>query len=123
MFTLNDMMEMVKAGKTTEEIKELYELGKEIESNTGAGEPAGEPKDQQKEPDDKKPDEKDPKDQDGKPSGDPDPDNENIDWKKEYDELKAKYQQKNVRENMQGKFDDQKSFIEKGLDILSEMIR
>lgn len=122
MFTLNDMMEMVKAGKTTEEIKELYELGKEIESNAGAREPAGEPKDQQKEPDDKKPAKEDQKDLDGDSSGDPDPDDD-IDWKKEYEELKAKYQQENVRKNMQGQFDDQKSSIEKGLDILSEMIR
>lgn len=127
MFTINDMMEMVKAGKTNEEIKELYAIGKEITESTGAGDPAG-PGDpgagiQPKEPEDPKPKETDPTPDDADQGTDPDPDGKNIDWKKEYEELKAKYQQKNVRENMQGQFDDQKSSIEKGLDILSEMIR
>ena len=127
MFTINDMMDMVKAGKTNEEIKELYAIGKEITENTGTGDPAG-PGDpsagiQTKEPEEPKPKETDPVQDDADQGADPDPDGENIDWKKEYEELKAKYQQKNVRENMQGQFDDQKSSIEKGLDILSEMIR
>lgn len=127
MFTINDMMDMVKAGKTNEEIKELYAIGKEITENAGTGDPAG-PGDpgagvQPKEPDDPKPKETDPATDDADQGTDQDPDGENIDWKKEYEELKAKYQQKNVRENMQGQFDDQKSSIEKGLDILSEMIR
>lgn len=127
MFTINDMMDMVKAGKTNEEIKELYAIGKEITENAGAGDPAGlgDPGAgvQPKEPDDPKPKETDPAQDDADQGTDQDPDGENIDWKKEYEELKAKYQQKNVRENMQGQFDDQKSSIEKGLDILSEMIR
>ena len=127
MFTINDMMEMVKAGKTNEEIKELYAIGKEITENTGTGDPAGHGDPgagvQSKEPEDPKPKETDPAPDDADQGTDPDPDGENIDWKKEYEELKTKYQQKNVRENMQGQFDDQKSSIEKGLDILSEMIR
>lgn len=134
MFTINDMMEMVKQGKTTEEIKELYELGQKIES-TGSPDPAGsgdpgagnEPK-----PQETKPSETDPAGKESDPDKGPDPDaaGEPVDWKKKaeeitekYNALKEKYQQKNVRENMQGQFDDQKSSIEKGLDILSEMIR
>lgn len=133
MFTINDMMEMVKQGKTTEEIKELYELGQKIES-TGAGDPAGAGDPgagaQQKDPE-PKPAETDPAGTD--PNKGPDPDtsgDDKTDWKQKaeemtekYNALKEKYQQKNVRENMQGQFDDQKSSIEKGLDILSEMIR
>lgn len=134
MFTINDMMEMVKQGKTTDEIKELYELGQKIES-TGSPDPAGagdpgagnEPK-----PQEPKPAETDPagKEPDPDKGPDPDPAGEPVDWKKKaeeitekYNALKEKYQQQNVRQNMQGQFDDQKTSIEKGLDILSEMIR
>ena len=129
MFTINDMMEMVKQGKTTEEIKELYELGQKIE-NSGSGDPAGagDPqKDQEPKPAETDPAGKEPDDDKGP---DPDPAGEPVDWKKKaeeitekYNALKEKYQQQNVRQNMQGQFDDQKSSIEKGLDILSEMIR
>lgn len=134
MFTINDMMEMVKQGKTTDEIKELYELGQKIES-TGTGDPAGagdpgagnEPK-----PQETKPAETDPagKESDPDKGPDQDPAGEPVDWKKKaeeitekYNALKEKYQQQNVRQNMQGQFDDQKTSIEKGLDILSDMIR
>ena len=128
MFTINDMMEMVKQGKTTDEIKELYAIGKEIENSNGTGDPAGagDPgAGGETKPQETKPAETDQAGSEPDPDkgGDPDPADENIDWKKEYEELKAKYQQKNVRENIQGQFDDQKSSIEKGLDILSEMIR
>ena len=134
MFTINDMMEMVKQGKTTDEIKELYELGQQIES-TGSPDPAGagdpgagsEPKPQETKQEKTDPAGKEP-DPDKGP--DPDPAGEPIDWKKKaeeitekYNALKEKYQQQNVRQNMQGQFDDQKTSIEKGLDILSEMIR
>lgn len=135
MFTINDMMEMVKQGKTTDEIKELYAIGKEIDNSTGTGDPAGagdpgaggDPK-----PQETKPAETDPagKDPDNDKGPDPDPAGEPVDWKKKaeeitekYNALKEKYQQQNVRQNMQGQFDDQKTSIEKGLDILSEMIR
>lgn len=134
MFTINDMMEMVKQGKTTEEIKELYELGQKIEStgspdSAGAGDPGAgtEPK-----PQETKPTETDPAGKEPDPDKGPDPDSagEPIDWKKKaeeitekYNALKEKYQQQNVRQNMQGQFDDQKTSIEKGLDILSDMIR
>ena len=134
MFTIQDMMEMVKAGKTNEEIKELYSIGKEITENTGSGAPAGagDPGSgaQQKETE-PKPAETDPDRTD--PDKGPDPDtagDDKTDWKQKaeeitekYNALKEKYQQQNVRQNMQGQFDDQKSSIEKGLDILSEMIR
>lgn len=133
MFTIQDMMEMVKAGKTNEEIKELYSIGKEITESTGSGAPAGADPGagtQQKEPE-PKPAETDPAGTD--PDKGPDPDtagDDKTDWKQEaeeitekYNALKEKYQQQNVRQNMQGQFDDQKSSIEKGLDILSEMIR
>ena len=132
MFTIQDMMEMVKAGKTNEEIKELYSIGKEITESTGSGAPAGADPGagtQQKEPE-PKPAETDPAGTDPDKGPDPDPAGEPIDWKKKaeeitekYNALKEKYQQQNVRQNMQGQFDDQKSSIEKGLDILSEMIR
>ena len=134
MFTINDMMEMVKQGKTTEEIKELYELGQKIES-TGAGDPAGagDPGagEQQKEPE-PKPAETDPagKESDPDKGPDQDPAGEPVDWKKKaeemtekYEALKEKYQQKNIRENIHGGLEDQRSSIEKGLDILSDMIR
>lgn len=130
MFTINDMMEMVKQGKTTDEIKELYAIGKEIDNSTGTGDPAG-AGDPQKDPE-PKPAETDPagKDPDDDKGPDPDPAGEPVDWKKKaeeitekYNALKEKYQQQNVRQNMQGQFDDQKTSIEKGLDILSEMIR
>lgn len=130
MFTINDMMEMVKQGKTTDEIKELYAIGKEIDNSTGTGDPAGAgdpPKDPEPKPAEIDPAGKEPDDDKGP---DPDPAGEPIDWKKKaeeitekYNALKEKYQQQNVRQNMQGQFDDQKSSIEKGLDILSEMIR
>ena len=134
MFTINDMMEMVKQGKTTDEIKELYELGQKIES-TGSPDPAGagDPEAGSKpNPQETKPAETDPagKDSDPDKGPDPDPAGEPVDWKKKaeeitekYNALKEKYQQQNVRQNMQGQFDDQKTSIEKGLDILSEMIR
>ena len=134
MFTINDMMEMVKQGKTTEEIKELYELGQKIES-TGSGDPAGagdpgagiETK-----PQETKPAETDPAGSEPDPDKGPDQNTagEPVDWKKKaeemtekYNALKEKYQQQNVRQNMQGQFDDQKTSIEKGLEILSDMIR
>lgn len=133
MFTIQDMMEMVKAGKTNEEIKELYSIGKEITESTGSGAPAGADSGsgvQQKDPE-PKPAETDPvgTDQDKGPDSDHAGDDK-TDWKQKaeemtekYNALKEKYQQQNVRQNMQGQFDDQKSSIEKGLDILSEMIR
>ena len=130
MFTINDMMEMVKQGKTTDEIKELYAIGKEIDTSTGSPDPAGAgdpPKDPEPKPPETDPAGKEPDDDKG---SDPDPAGEPIDWKKKaeeitekYNALKEKYQQQNVRQNMQGQFDDQKTSIEKGLDILSEMIR
>ena len=80
-----------------------------------------------------KPAETDPagKEPDSDKGPDPDPaGDDKTDWKKKaeeitekYNALKEKYQQQNVRQNMQGQFDDQKTSIEKGLDILSEMIR
>ena len=135
MFTINDMMEMVKQGKTTDEIKELYAIGKEIDNSTGTGDPAGagdpgagnEPK-----PQETKPAETDPagKEPDPDKSPDPEPAGSDVDWKKKaeemtekYEALKEKYQQKNIRENIHGGLEDQRSSIEKGLDILSDMIR
>lgn len=135
MFTIQDMMEMVKAGKTNEEIKELYSIGKEITESTGSGAPAGADPGagtQPKEPE-QKPAETDPAGKEPDPDKGPDPDtdgDDKTDWKQKaeemtekYNALKEKYQQQNVRQNMQGQFDDQKSSIEKGLDILSEMVR
>ena len=135
MFTIQDMMEMVKAGKTNEEIKELYSIGKEITESTGSGAPTGEDPGagaQQKNPD-PKPAETDPAGKKSDPDKGSDPDaagDDKTDWKQKaeemtekYNALKEKYQQQNVRQNMQGQFDDQKSSIKKGLDILSEMIR
>ena len=135
MFTINDMMEMVKQGKTTDEIKELYAIGKEIDNSTRTGDPAGagDPEaGNEPTPKETKPTETDlaGKDPDPDKGPDPDPAGEPVDWKKKaeeitekYNALKEKYQQQNVRQNMQGQFDDQKTSIEKGLDILSEMIR
>lgn len=133
MFTIQDMMEMVKAGKTNEEIKELYSIGKEITESTGSGAPAGADPGEgaQQKGQEPKPSETDQAGTD--PDKGPDPDtagDDKTDWKQKaeeitekYNALKEKYQQQNVRQNMQGQFDDQKSSIEKGLDILSEMIR
>ena len=129
MFTVQDMMEMVKQGYKTEEITKLYEIGKEIENPAGAadtgstGESSGaenETAESQKETGAEA----------GTESGDPEPAGADVDWKKKaeemtekYEALKEKYQQKNIRENIHGGLEDQRSSIEKGLDILSDMIR
>ena len=129
MFTVQDMMEMVKQGYKTEEITKLYEIGKEIEKPAGAadtgstGESSGaetETAEIQKETGVEA----------GTESGDPEHAGADVDWKKKaeemtekYEALKEKYQQKNIRENIHGALEDQRSSIEKGLDILSDMIR
>ena len=129
MFTVQDMMEMVKQGYKTEEITKLYEIGKEIENPAGAadtgstGESSGaetETAESQKETGAEA----------GTESGDPEPAGADVDWNKKAEEmtekykaLKEKYQQKNIRENIHGGLEDQRSSIEKGLDILSDMIR
>ena len=129
MFTVQDMMEMVKQGYKTEEITKLYEIGKEIENPAGAadtgstGESSGaetETAESQKETGAEA----------GTESGDPEPAGSDVDWNKKAEEmtekykaLKEKYQQKNIRENIHGGLEDQRSSIEKGLDILSDMIR
>ena len=129
MFTVQDMMEMVKQGYKTEEITKLCEIGKEIENPAGAadtgstGESSGAETETAESP-------KETGAEAGTESGDPEPAAADVDWKKKaeemtekYEALKEKYQQKNIRENIHGGLEDQRSSIEKGLDILSDMIR
>ena len=91
MFTVQDMMEMVKQGYKTEEITKLYEIGKEIENPAGAadtgstGESSGaenETAEIQKETGAET----------GTESGDPEPAGSDVDWKKKAEEMTEKYE-------------------------------
>ena len=109
MSRMSDIMEMVKQGYSVKEIKEVFELGKEIESEETPKEetdpPAGEP-------------EQDP----GKdPEQDPPADNPEPDYKSKYEELLKKYQQNNVRQDISGN-NEEKSVEEAARDVLAAMI-
>ena len=92
MSRMSDIMEMVKQGYSVKEIKEVFELGKEIETEETPEEktdpPAGEP-----EQDPGKDPEQDP------PADNPQPDLKYQELENKYNDLLKKYQENNIRGN------------------------
>ena len=112
MSRMSDIMEMVKQGYSVKEIKEVFELGKEIETEETQEEetdPAGGIQEQDPGPDP----EQDP------PAEDPQPDLKYQELEDKYNELLEKYQQMNIREDISG---NSKSNEEDALDIMASMI-
>lgn len=114
MSRMSDIMEMVKQGYSVKEIKEVFELGKEIETEETQEEktdpPAGEPE-QDPGPDP----EQDP------PTEDPQPDLKYQELENKYNDLLKKYQQNNVRQDISGN-NEEKSVEEAARDVLAAMI-
>ena len=113
MSRMSDIMEMVKQGYSVKEIKEVFELGKEIETEETPEEktdpPAGEPE-QDPGPDP----EQDP------PADDPKPDLKYQELENKYNDLLKKYQQNNVRQDISDK--SEKTVEEAARDVLAAMI-
>lgn len=113
MSRMSDIMEMVKQGYSVKEIKEVFELGKEIES---------EPEETAETAQEENPErgEADPapiQDKTEDPArSDPEPD-----YKSKYEELLKKYQQNNVRQDISGN-NEEKSVEEAARDVLAAMI-
>lgn len=108
MSRMTDIMEMVKQGYSVKEIKEVFELGKEIETEETQKEetdPAGGIQEQDPGTDP----EQDP------PAEDPEPD-----YKSKYEELLKKYQQNNIRQDISDK--SEKTVEEAAMDVLAAMI-
>ena len=114
MSRMSDIMEMVKQGYTVKEIKEVFELGKEIETEETPEEktdpPAGEPEqntgtDPEQDP----------------PANDPKPDLKYQELENKYNDLLKKYQQTNVRQDISGN-NEEKSVEEAARDVLAAMI-
>ena len=114
MSRMSDIMEMVKQGYSVKEIKEVFELGKEIETEETPEEktdsPAGEP-----EQDPGKDPEQDP------PADNPQPDLKYQELENKYNDLLKKYQQNNVRQDISGN-NEEKSVEEAARDVLAAMI-
>ena len=113
MSRMSDIMEMVKQGYSVKEIKEVFELGKEIES-----EPEETAETAQEENTERGETDPDPvQDQTADPArSDPEPD-----YKSKYEELLKKYQQNNVRQDISGN-NEEKSVEEAARDVLAAMI-
>lgn len=113
MSRMSDIMEMVKQGYSVKEIKEVFELGKEIETEETQEEktdpPAGEP-----EQDPGTDPEQDP------PREDPEPDLKYQELENKYNDLLKKYQQNNVRQDISDK--SKKTVEEAARDVLAAMI-
>ena len=113
MSRMSDIMEMVKQGYSVKEIKEVFELGKEIES-----EPAEETAETTEEENTERglshPDPV----QD--PAADPPRTDPETDYKTKYEELLKKYQQNNVRQDISDK--SEKTVEEAARDVLAAMI-
>ena len=112
MSRMSDIMEMVKQGYSVKEIKEVFELGKEIESEPEeTAETAKEenPEGRESDPDPVQDPAADP------PRSDPEPD-----YKTKYEELLKKYQQNNVRQDISDK--SEKTVEEAARDVLAAMI-
>lgn len=113
MSRMSDIMVMVKQGYSVKEIKEVFELGKEIES-----EPAEETAEIAQEENaesgisdpDPVPD----------PAEDPPRTDPETDYKSKYEELLKKYQQINVRQDISDK--SEKTVEEAARDVLAAMI-
>ena len=113
MSRMSDIMEMVKQGYSVKEIKEVFELGKEIESESEeTAETAEEENTERRESDpDPVPD----------PAEDPPRTDPETDYKSKYEELLKKYQQNNVRQDISGN-NEEKSVEEAARDVLDAMI-
>lgn len=114
MSRMSDIMEMVKQGYSVKEIKEVFELGKEIETEETPKEetdPAGGIQEQDPGPDP----EQDP------PAEDPQPDLKYQELENKYNDLLKKYQQTNVRQDISGN-NEEKSVEEAARDVLAAMI-
>ena len=114
MSRMSDIMEMVKQGYSVKEIKEVFELGKEIESEP---EEENEETAQEENTEGRKtgPDPvQDPAEDQART--DPEPD-----YKSKYEELLKKYQQNNVRQDISGN-KEEKSVEEAARDVLAAMI-
>ena len=114
MSRMSDIMEMVKQGYSVKEIKEVFELGKEIETEETPEEetdPAGGIQEQDPGPDP----EQDP------PAEDPQPDLKYQELENKYNDLLKKYQQNNVRQDISGN-NEEKSVEEAARDVLAAMI-
>ena len=115
MSRMSDIMEMVKQGYSVKEIKEVFELGKEIETEETPEEktdPAGAdpgPASEEADP------EQDP------PREDPQPDLKYQELENKYNDLLKKYQQTNVRQDISGN-NEEKSVEEAARDVLAAMI-
>ena len=114
MSRMSDIMEMVKQGYSVKEIKEVFELGKEIESEP-AEETAETAQEENTEGRETGPDPvQDPAEDPAR--SDPEPD-----YKTKYEELLKKYQQNNVRQDISGN-NEEKSVEEAARDVLAAMI-
>ena len=113
MSRMSDIMEMVKQGYSVKEIKEVFELGKEIES-----EPAEETEETaQEENTERGISDPDPVPD---PAEDPPRSDPETDYKSKYEELLKKYQQNNVRQDISDK--SEKTVEEAARDVLAAMI-
>lgn len=113
MSRMSDIMEMVKQGYSVKEIKEVFELGKEIESES-AEETAETAEEENTERGSSDPD----PGQD--PAADPARSDPETDYKSKYEELLKKYQQNNVRQDISDK--SEKTVEEAARDVLAAMI-
>ena len=113
MSRMSDIMEMVKQGYSVKEIKEVFELGKEIESEPAeeTAEPAPEENAEGRETD--------PDPVQG-PAADPPRSDPEPDYKTKYEELLKKYQQNNVRQDISDR--SEKTVEEAARDVLAAMI-
>ena len=114
MSRMSDIMEMVKQGYSVKEIKEVFELGKEIESEPTekTEETAQEENTEGRETD---------PDPVQDPAEDPARSDPEPDYKSKYEELLKKYQQNNVRQDISGN-NEEKSVEEAARDVLAAMI-
>lgn len=113
MSRMSDIMEMVKQGYSVKEIKEVFELGKEIESEPAeeTAETAPEENAEGRETD---------PDPVQDPAADPPRTDPETDYKSKYEELLKKYQQNNVRQDISDK--SEKTVEEAARDVLAAMI-
>ena len=113
MSRMSDIMEMVKQGYSVKEIKEVFELGKEIESEpaeeTAETAPEENPEGRESDPDPVQ-----------DPAADPPRTDPETDYKTKYEELLKKYQQNNVRQDISDK--SEKTVEEAARDVLAAMI-
>lgn len=113
MSRMSDIMEMVKQGYSVKEIKEVFELGKEIES---------EPAEETAETAEEENTERGITDPDPvqDPAADPPRTDPETDYKTKYEELLKKYQQNNVRQDISDR--SEKTVEEAATDVLAAMI-